>query len=168
VAEQWRNGRLVDPDLSEEICVHLVGLTPGLWCGACNTHPEHPDRSAGIPPAPPALPEDWDRRHRVVPPLAGPLPGVTYRCVRCDREAVGAFPSGECPGSTSLAPDAEIPPEPDAEMLRDYFVIQGRGTMLLRGVDQRLGRLVKRWEPDDPLTLADLVERALSDHKEHP
>lgn len=45
MGEQWRNGRLVDPDLSEEICVHLVGVTPGLWCGACNTHPEHPDRS---------------------------------------------------------------------------------------------------------------------------
>lgn len=43
--EQWRSGRLVDPTLTESLCVHLVGLTPGLWCGACNTHPEHPDRT---------------------------------------------------------------------------------------------------------------------------
>lgn len=42
--EEWRNGRLVDSALSEGVCVHLVGLTPGMWCGSCNTHPDHPDR----------------------------------------------------------------------------------------------------------------------------
>jgi hypothetical protein len=44
------------------------------------------------------MPSDWARRHRVVPPIPGPVSGVTYRCVRCEREAVGAYPSGECEG----------------------------------------------------------------------
>jgi hypothetical protein len=57
------------------------------------------------------LPSDWDRRHRVVPPITGPLPGVTYRCVRCDREAVGAYPSGECEESTE--PGTPLLPERD-------------------------------------------------------
>lgn len=48
-AEEWRDGRLVSPSMSETICVHFVGLTPGLWCGACNTHPEHPDLTRVTP-----------------------------------------------------------------------------------------------------------------------
>lgn len=31
---EWTNGRLVDPD-HPEICVHNVGTTGDLWCGAC-------------------------------------------------------------------------------------------------------------------------------------
>jgi hypothetical protein len=48
-------------------------------------------------------PADWERRHRVYPPDAPPVPGVTYRCVRCDREDVGRYPRGECviPGRES-------------------------------------------------------------------
>lgn len=35
VAEEWRDGRLVQPALSQTLCVHLVGLTDGLWCEGC-------------------------------------------------------------------------------------------------------------------------------------
>lgn len=55
----------------------------------------------------------------------------------------------------------------DEPVLRSYFVTQDRvrRTKLLRGADQRLGRLVHQWEADAPPTLADLVERALRDHE---
>lgn len=31
---EWVDGRLVYPAWPH-ICIHLVGTTPGLWCGAC-------------------------------------------------------------------------------------------------------------------------------------
>lgn len=34
IKPEWRDGRLVHPEVPG-ICVHLVGTTPGLWCGAC-------------------------------------------------------------------------------------------------------------------------------------
>lgn len=65
-------------------------------------------------------------------------------------------------------PGVPGPVEAEQSVLRGYFVTQNRArrTSLLRGGNQHLGRLVKRWEPDDPPTLADLVERALRDHRE--
>ena len=33
-AEEWRAGRLVNPN-RPGLCVHLVGTSPGFWCSAC-------------------------------------------------------------------------------------------------------------------------------------
>lgn len=68
MAEEWRDGRLIDPD-HPGICVHHVGTTPGMWCGACT--PNHP----AITPVQ-ALPvQDWSQD------------GVVYSCSYCTQPA---------------------------------------------------------------------------------
>jgi len=42
--EQWINGRLVDP-AHPGICVHHVGTTSGMWCGACLEGPVEEEES---------------------------------------------------------------------------------------------------------------------------
>ena len=37
-AQRWVDGRLVD-EAHPQICVHHVGVSPGLWCGACREGP---------------------------------------------------------------------------------------------------------------------------------
>jgi hypothetical protein len=34
--EVWRNGRLVDASVTGMLCVHHVGLAPGMWCSECS------------------------------------------------------------------------------------------------------------------------------------
>lgn len=50
---EWRDGRMVNPEMSEMICIHHVGITSGTWCGNCNA-----ERYKINPPATGA-PKNW-------------------------------------------------------------------------------------------------------------
>lgn len=98
---EWRDGRLVDPALSEGVCVHLVGLTPGLWCGGCDSHPDRPVKPPECPAAlvpvgaamvlmryarlggPPILPSERPKVERALEQVRrctlGPHEGDTHR-----------------------------------------------------------------------------------------